>query len=99
MKKFNMVTTSLSLVVATIFVSGALVFPYNYAMAYSINENGCCFTHPHPHPQHPPHSIGNHDASKSNTHNGLVTHPHPNPPHSTINTTRDNIRGGCPVCR
>jgi hypothetical protein len=33
MKKFTLVTTSLTLVVATILVAGTLLFPYNYAMA------------------------------------------------------------------
>jgi Pentapeptide repeats (8 copies) len=33
MKKFTIVTRSLTLVVATILVAGTLLFPYNYAMA------------------------------------------------------------------
>jgi PPE-repeat protein len=39
MKKFIIVTTSLTLVVATVLVAGTPLFPYNYAMAAGKNKN------------------------------------------------------------
>jgi hypothetical protein len=86
MKKFTMVTTSLTLVVATIFVAGTLLFPYNYAMAGKNHDDSKSNT---------ANGRGDSIANMGINGNGHPSpHPHPHPPHTAVNTTRSNIKNG-----
>ncbi|HET7147525.1 MAG TPA: pentapeptide repeat-containing protein [Candidatus Nitrosopolaris sp.] len=72
MQKFIIVTTSLTLVVATILVAGTLLFPYNYAMAgkshdasHSNTANGAQIGGPEDHD-----NIGHGNTGTANIGNG-----------------------------
>jgi hypothetical protein len=85
------ITTSLTLVVASMLVAGTLLFPYNYAMAGKNHDDSKSNT------ANGIGDSGNVANMGINVNGHPAPHPHPHPPHTTINTTRSNIKSGAPT--